>query len=79
MTYGERLQSLNVFFIKGRLLSADLMKYWKIICKMVSCDFVQLFMMAPSEKTRGHNYKLLMPLCSTDMRYKFFNVRCVAI
>ena len=32
LSYGERLKSLNVFSIKGRLLRPALIKYGKILC-----------------------------------------------
>ena len=31
-SYGERLRSLRLFSVWGRMLSSDLIKHWKILC-----------------------------------------------
>ena len=41
LSYSERLRSLNLFSIKGRLLHSDLIKYWKIACcsqRVLTCQ-----------------------------------------
>ena len=44
LAYTERLKSLNMFSIKGRLLRSDLTKYWKILCSdSVGFDLSGLF------------------------------------
>ena len=79
-SYRERLRALNLFSIKGKLLSADLIKYWRAICdKARVCDLSELFVKSPSNRTRGHRFKLLAPRCLTDILHKFFNVLCVHI
>ena len=78
VSYGDRLRELNLFSVKGRLLRADLIKYWKIL-HGPSEDMRALFQLAPVVGTRGHPLKLASPLCSTDARRRFFNVRCVRL
>ena len=36
-----------------------------------------LFERARSERTRGHRYKLSIPVCRSEMRRRGFGVRCV--
>ena len=78
--YGERLRVLNLFSIKERLLRADVIKYWRILCgDSQGYDLAELFHRAPPDRTIGRRYKLFVPLCLTDAKYRFFNVRCVAL
>ena len=80
LLYGERLQVLNLFSIKERMLHADMIKYWRIFCvDSQGDDLAELFQRAPSDRTRGHRYKLLVPQYLADAKYRFFNVRCVAL
>jgi hypothetical protein len=57
MNYGDRLRRLNLFSIKGRLLRADLIKYWKILHGNNE-EMRGLFSFAPAVGTRGHLFKL---------------------
>ena len=43
LSYGERLRSLKLFSIKGRLLCSDLIKYWRIVCDLAGFDLSVLF------------------------------------
>ena len=79
LSYAERLRALNLFSIRGRFLRSDLIKYWKILCSYGGgCDLSGMFRRSNS-RTRGHRHKLLLPLCVTDVRKRFFNVRCIGI
>ena len=75
--YGGRLRSLDLFSVKGRLLRADLIKYWKIL-QGESEDLLSMFSFAPRVGTRGHLLKLVFPPRSSDARSRSFSVRCVA-
>jgi hypothetical protein len=78
--YNARLRALDLFSIRGRLLRAGLIKYWKVLCcDTEGYDLNVLFQRAMDVRTRGHQYKLVMPLCATDVRKRFFNVRHVKI
>ena len=70
----ERLKSLNLFSIKGRLLHSDLTKYWKTLCcELPGFDFSVLFQRSLEERIRGHSFKLIMSRCNTDVKRKFFD------
>jgi hypothetical protein len=80
LDYFSRLKQLGLFSIKGRFLRADLIKYWRIICRLDGgVDFGGIFRRAPDARTRGHPYKLLMPACNTDIKRRFFGARCVQL
>ena len=69
LSYAERLRSLNLFSIKGRLLRSDLIKYWKIVCcESEGFDLSVLFQRSQEERTRGHKFRLVMPRCNTDIK-----------
>ena len=79
LSYG-RLRLLMLFSVRGRLLRSDLIKYWRIICcDMSEFDLLVLFQRSGEEKTRGHRFKLVMSPCNTDVRQRFFDVRCVRV
>ena len=76
LCYSERLKSLNLYSVQGRLLRADLIQYWKVLNK--SCIHAdRLFTILTHSRTRGHSLKLFHPSVSTDVRRRFFSVRCV--
>jgi hypothetical protein len=78
--YNARLRALDLFSIRGRVLRAGLIKYWKVLCcDMEGFDLNVLFQRAVDVRMRGHQYKLIMPLYATDVRKRFFNVRHVKI
>ena len=76
LCYRDRLARLNLFSIKGRRLRADLIKYWQIL-HGGSVDLRGMFSLAPDVGTRGHRYKLVLPLCSSDARRRSFSTRCI--
>ena len=80
LSYTERLKLLNLFSIKGRLLRSDLIKHWKTLCcELPGFDLSVLFLRSLEERTRGHSFKLIMPHCNTDVKRRFFNVRCIGV
>ena len=76
----ERLKSLNLFSIKGRLLRSDLRKYWKILCcDLAEFDLSVLLQRSLEERIRHQRLELIMPRCNTDVKRRFFNVRCIEV
>ena len=80
LSYGEMLKNLNIFSFRGRLLRADLIKYWKIMCFDESAfDLSVMFQRSIEERTRGHRYNLVVPQCNTDIRQHFLNVHSIQL
>ena len=50
LSYARHLETLNLYFIKGRLLRADLLK--------AGIQPTDLFELAPDVGIRGHRFKL---------------------
>ena len=77
LPYNERLRSLSLFSIWGRLLRADLIQVWKITHGLAPTlsDILQL---STIRRTRGHPYKLTVCRSRTEGRRRFFTNRVVS-
>ena len=76
--YRERLFVLNLESLEVRRLRTDLAMYFKIIHKLIDLEFDDFFKRSPNELvTRGHNFKLELKKCKSDiLKFSFAN-RCV--
>ena len=72
LSYAHRLEALNLYSIKGRLLRADLLKCWKIFYGKCGIQPTDLFVLAPDVGTRGHRFKLRATHSSLECRRRFF-------
>ena len=79
LSYSERLKSLKLYSIQGRLLRADLIQYWKILHGKSCIPPGEIFQLSPATRTRGHQFKLFYPTVNTDVRKRFFSVRRIHI
>ena len=77
LSYGERLQSLKLYSVQGRLMRADLIQCWKIFSGNSPISPDDLFDRPPQERTRGHRHKIFPTITHTDVRKRFFSVRCI--
>ena len=79
LEYGERLRVLGLFSIKGRFLRLDLVKIWKSFHSEVDVGLLDLFEHAGGGVTRGHRFKLSIPVCRSEIWRRMFGIRCVTI
>lgn len=80
LSYAERLQALKLYSVQGRLLRADLIHYWKVLNGRSCIHRAELFQLVPQSRgTRGHSLKIFVPPSRTDVRKRFFNIRCISI
>ena len=79
MEYSQRLRTLNLYSIKGRLLRHDLIKYWHIFhdCSSMSRD--NLFPRPRLGTTRGHDFKIAHSRPQLEVRRRYFSMRYVAL
>ena len=76
LDYGARLRELCLYSVYGRLLRRDMVMVWKIV--NFGCDSsIQMFEFSQEHRTRGHNFKLVIPRCSRDMRRRWFSARTI--
>lgn len=76
-SYADRLKTLNLYSVQGRLLRADLIKCWKIFNNASSISPQDLFCANALSITRGHRHKIAKPHTSTECRRRFFSVRVI--
>ena len=75
--YGERLQTLRLFSVYGRMLRGDLIKIWQTFHPRVDVGLQGLLDLQSHSATRTNGYKLAVPRCYTEARRRFWSVRCV--
>ena len=78
LCYADRLKSLNLYSVQGRLMRADLIQYWKIFNGKSCIKPEYLFERPPLPRTRGHCFRIFPIHTNTDVRKRFFSVRCIA-
>ena len=79
LDYVARLKTVGLYSIQGRLLRADLVKIWKSFSAEVDVGVAQLFEMARSVGTRGHSFKMSIPVCRSEVLRRSFGVRRVIL
>ena len=75
--YGERLKSLNLYSVKGRLLRADLIKCWKIFHGLSPIDPSDFWDTDSDHRTRGNRFKIKVSRQQLDTTTRFFFERIV--
>ena len=74
--YSQRLTTLDLFSVQGRLLRADLILAWKIFNAQCAISPDQVFV-RDSSSNRGHRFKLFLPRANRDLRRRFYTIRVV--
>ena len=77
LEYSARLQSLDLYSIKGRLLRADMIKCWKIFHGFSSIQPADLWTLDDNNRTRGHRFKVKVSRSQVDARARFFSCRTI--
>ena len=77
LSYHDRLVSLNLYSMYGRLLRADLILVWKIFNNKCAIKPSDLFEPCSTQSTRGHSLKLQVKRTRLDVRKRFFSNRIV--
>ena len=70
--YGQRLRQLDLLYLQGRLLPADLIYVWRIFTQKCAIKPDDLFQFPHVSTTKGHSYTLYVPVVSLDIRKHFF-------
>ena len=79
MSYAERLHTLGLYSVQGRLTRADLIQLWKIVNGHSCITPDPLFTMSQNRVTRGHSLKIHVPRSHTDVRKRSFSRRCIDV
>ena len=78
LSYYDRLQSISLFSIWGRLFRADLILVWNSLNNN-SKSLTGLFSLSHNSRTRGHPFKLPTLRSNTNIRRRFFINRVIAV
>ena len=80
LSYADRLRSLNLYSVQGRLVHADLLQCWKMFHGKVCINPDELFHHPPLDQTRDHSYRSFSIFTHTDIRKCFFfSVQCILV
>ena len=78
LSYMERLSLLKLDLLEIRRIKSDLKMCFKIINGLCDIDPLHYFKFAPTlSVTRGHNIRLIKPICNTNCQLYFFTNRVV--
>ena len=77
LSYKERLKSIGLYSVWGRLLRADLVKVWRAFHCDTDVGIADLFQLHGVSSTRGHSFKLVVQRCRTEVRRRSFALRVV--
>ena len=75
--YGECIKQLGVHSVYGRLLRGDLIKVWQTFHSPNDLGLKGLLDVQSHSATRTNGFKLAIPRCRTELRRRFWSVRCV--
>ena len=73
--YFSRLRNIGLFSIKGRLLRLDLIKVWKYFNAETDVGLINVLELTTNMGTRGHNFKLSIPVCRSELGRRTFGAR----
>jgi len=77
LTYTERLQKLKLQSLEHRRLICDLVLCYNIIHGYSALQISDFFKLSNSSRTRGHNFRLEIPLTKCTPRHNFFASRVI--
>ena len=77
LPYSERLKSLDLYSMCGRLLRSDLILVWKIFNNSCAINPTDMFELSHGRATRGHHLKIRVQQCRLETRKRFFSNRVV--
>ena len=76
--YNLRLEYLQLYSVRGRMLRADLVTCWRVLHG--HCPELQhIFHQPIYSRTRGHSMRLFQTRASSEPRHRFFTMRVVPL
>ena len=79
LSYKERLRALKLPSLKYRRIRADLIEMYKILHNMTYLNKEALFPRKPYDRTRGHEFKVVIEFSSMNVRRNCFPNRTIKL
>jgi hypothetical protein len=79
LTYHQRLTKLQLESLELRRIRADLILTYKLVFGLLDVEVSDFFILRTRSITRGHQYRLSLPTCSSSTRQNFFTYRVIKI
>ncbi len=79
LAYCQRLAKLNMDSLELRRIRADLIFMYKIVFGIIDLDCEDFVVLRKDDNTRGHHFKLYLPISKHNARYNFFSHRTARI
>ena len=77
MPYEDRLKKLNLYTLSDRRRRGDLIIMFKLMKGLMNIDVSTFFEVKPETSTRGHNLKVQLKRCNSDVKRNFFTHRVI--
>jgi len=77
LDYQTRLKSTKLISLEDRRTRGDLIQVFKLMKGIDKLDYTNFFVLANSERTRGHRYKVVKGRSRLELRRNFFSQRIV--
>jgi hypothetical protein len=78
LTYADRLSKLNADTLELRRLKQDLSTMYKVFNGLLDLSIVNFFEFSNHNRTRGHAFKLVKPVCENNARAFSFACRRIS-
>ena len=75
LNYEERLKAIGLYSVYGRMLRVELVKVWKCFHAGVDLGLAEILERAQYAGTRGHEYKLAVPVSRSEVGRRRFGAR----
>ena len=75
--YDERLSRLGLERLETRRIRTDLIITYKTLFGLIDIDRNKFFQFSDYSSTRGHHYKITVPLIHSDIRKNYFSYRVI--
>ena len=77
LSYPERLTILRLQSLEHRRLQFDLVACFNIVHNQICLDSSDFFIFSPTNRSRGHPFRLIVPLVKSNIKKHFFSCRVV--
>ena len=75
LSYEERIRTVRLYSVRGRMLRMEIVKIWKCFHAETELGLVNILERAQYTGTRGHQFKLAVPVSHTEVGRRRFGAK----